>query len=244
METILTLKDIKKHYNGRKILDVTTLTLKRGRITALVGPSGSGKSTFLKIVNGIEAPCEGTMEFDGEAVRLGQTLPLETRRKMMLVFQKSVLFNTTVYDNIAYGLKIRGAQKNHIDEKVRTILELTGLADKARQRAHTLSGGEAQRVAVARALVMEPRLLLLDEPTSDLDPSNVAVIEKLVRHARDTLHATVVVVTHNMHQARRLADDVIFMMDGRIIEAGSPEKLFTAPENDLTRAFITGDMVC
>ncbi len=244
METILTLKDIKKSYGGQRVLDIPALTLEKGRITALVGPSGSGKSTFLKIINGIETPCEGAMAFDGEAIPFQKTFSLETRRKMILVFQKSVLFNTTVYENIAYGLKIRGADKQSLSGKVTDILELIGMKDKAHQRALTLSGGEAQRVAVARALVTAPRLLLMDEPTSDLDPSNVAVIEKLIRHARDTLHASVIVVTHNMHQAKRLADHMVFIMDGRIVEAGTPEKLFSDPEKELTRAFINGEMVC
>lgn len=244
METILTLKGIKKSYGGRKILDVKVMDLVKRRITVLVGPSGSGKSTFLKIINGIEAPCEGAMEFDGEAILFDKALSLETRRKMILVFQKSALFNTSVYDNIAYGLKIRGTDKKIISEKVMNILELIGLKDKGHQRALTLSGGEAQRVALARALVTEPRLLLLDEPTSDLDPSNVAIIEKLIRHARDTVHSSVVVVTHNMHQAKRLADHVVFIMDGQVVEAGSPEKLFSNPDNDLTRAFINGELVC
>lgn len=244
METILSLSGIKKNYEDQRVLDIKGMSLEKGRITALVGPSGSGKSTFLKIINGIEDPCEGTMEFDGEPVRFGKALPIDTRRKMILVFQKSVLFNTTVHENIAYGLKIRGIEKKIVSEKVANILELIGMKDKANQRALTLSGGEAQRVAVARALVMEPRLLLLDEPTSDLDPGNVAVIEKLIRHARDSVHASVLLVTHNMHQAKRLSDHVVFMMDGRVVEAGTPEKLFSDPETSLTRAFINGDLVC
>lgn len=244
MVNILKVKDIRKSYGPRKILDVKTLNLEKGRITALVGPSGSGKSTLLKIINGIEDPCCGSMVFDGEDILFGKTISFETRRKMILVFQKSVLFNTTVYENIAYGLKIRNMDKAVISGKVMNILELIGLKDKAHRRALTLSGGEAQRVAVARALVMEPRLLLLDEPTSDLDPSNVAMIEKLIRHARDTIHASVIVVTHNMNQAKRLADQIVFIMDGEIVEEGSPKKLFTDPENDLTRAFINGEMVC
>lgn len=244
MEPIVRLKDIAKHYGDRQVLDMAALDIRRGKITALVGPSGSGKSTFLKIINGIENPCRGSLELDGEAIRFGKTLPLETRRKMILVFQKSVLFNRSVYDNIAYGLQIRGTEKSIISERVWNILELTGLKDKAHQRALTLSGGEAQRVALARALVTEPRLLLLDEPTSDLDPGNVAVIEKLIRHARDTVHASVVMVTHNMHQARRLADDIVFILNGQVVETGTPDKLFMAPEKELTRAFINGEMVC
>lgn len=244
MGNILVMSDIHKSYDSRKILDVRALSLQKGQITALVGPSGSGKSTLLKIINGIEEPCGGSMEFDGEPIQLGKTLSVETRRKMILVFQKSVLFNTTVYENIAYGLKIRGIEKAVIQERVMTILELIGLKDKAHRRAVTLSGGEAQRVAVARALVMEPRLLLLDEPTSDLDPSNVVMIEKLIRHARDTLHASVIVVTHNMHQAKRLADRIVFIMAGEVVEAGTPEKIFENPENDQTRAFVNGEMVC
>ncbi len=244
MDTILSLSGIKKNYGDQCVLDIKDMNLDKGKITALVGPSGSGKSTFLKIINGIEEPGEGAMVFDGEPVRLGKALPLDTRRKMILVFQKSVLFNASVQENIAYGLKIRGVERKVITEKVATILELIGMRDKADQRALTLSGGEAQRVAVARALVMAPRLLLLDEPTSDLDPSNVAIIEKLIRHARDSVHASVLLVTHNMHQAKRLSDHMVFMMDGQVVEAGTPEKLFSAPDKDLTRAFINGELVC
>lgn len=243
MDYIFTVNNLKKTYRGNFTLDIEELNIAEGQITAIIGPSGAGKSTLLKILNGIESPSGGVMIFDGETLKPGKRLSLETRRKMTMVFQKPVLLNSSVYENIAYAVKIRHLPGKTIREKVTTILDLIGLKEKAHQKALTLSGGEAQRVAIARALVIEPKLLLLDEPTSDLDPTNVAIIEGLIKHAKSTFHSTVITVTHNMYQARRLADHVIFLMNGKVIEAGPPQKLFTEPDNEKTRAFITGDMV-
>lgn len=240
----LALVGIRKQFNGVAVLDLEVLTLNKGQVMALVGPSGAGKSTLLRIINGLETPDAGTMMLNNREIPFGRSFPLETRRKMAMVFQKPVLFNATVQENVAYALCIRGCGRRIANEKALEMLELVGLADKWKRRAITLSGGEAQRVALARAMITEPEILLLDEPTSDLDPANAAIVENLIRHARDMLNATVVMVTHNMFQAKRLADRAVLLVDGCIVEEGPPEKLFDDPEKAVTRAFALGELVC
>ena len=243
MEYIYSVNNLKKAYDGNTVLDIRELNIGRNTVTAVIGPSGAGKTTLLQILDFIEEPSEGVITFNGETYKKGGKISLETRRKMMMVFQKCVLLNSTVYENIAYTLRIRGEKRKAIRERVFCILELIGLKDKAHRRALTLSGGEAQRVAVARAIVAEPDLLFLDEPTANLDPANVALIEKLVLHAKLNYGSTIIAVTHNMYQAKRTADNVIFMMNGRVIEEGPPQKLFGNPENVMTKAFVSGEMV-
>jgi tungstate transport system ATP-binding protein len=162
---------------------------------------------------------------------------------MTLVFQKTILFRTTVFENIAYGLKVRGFKKQEIKKRVDTLLEQVGLKELAGRHAATLSGGEAQRVALARAVAFEPALLLLDEPTANLDPANVELMERLILDLKRNTSITVIMVTHNVFQARRVTDEVIFLYDGRIVEMGETKQIFTAPHDPRTGAFIEGRMI-
>ncbi len=244
MKPLLEITHLKKTYGGRTVLDIQDLSLQAGQLLSVVGPSGSGKSTFLKLLNGIEAPDSGQVRFDGVPLSLESGLPTAVQRRMTLVFQSPVLFQGTVWDNVACGLKLRGISPEETGRRVEEALALVGLRDLAGRRAKTLSGGEAQRTALARALVLRPELLLLDEPTSDLDPGNVAAIEEVIRRAIRELGISVLLVTHNMPQARRLSDTVCLFLEGRVVERGTAAGFFGSPEKEITRAFVAGEMIC
>ncbi len=160
-----------------------------------------------------------------------------------MVFQKPLLFNASVRENIAYGLRTRRFGREEIEQRVSAILEQIGLSHLKERHAGTLSGGEAQRVALARAVAFEPALLLLDEPTANLDPANVELMEKLIRDLNRNSGITMIMVTHNIFQARRVADVVIFLYEGRVVEVGETAQIFGAPKDPRTRAFIEGRMV-
>lgn len=243
MQQLFTINKLVKRYDKKKVLGIEELSIKADTITAIIGPSGSGKSTLLSILNCLEDSTEGCFLYHGHKVYRSEDLNLEKRRKMAMVFQKPVVFDTTVFENIAYPLRLRGLKDSEIKERVNEMLELIGLKDKGKQGAKTLSGGEAQRVALARAIVYRPEVLLMDEPTANLDPANVLQIEKIIGHARKRYQTTVVIVTHNMHQARRLADEAVFLLEGEVVEAGTAAKLFDAPKDSRTKAFISGDLI-
>jgi tungstate transport system ATP-binding protein len=238
---IFKISKLSKVYFGKKILDIEELCFEKGKITAVIGPSGAGKSTLLSIINGLDTATKGQIVFDGKV--LDKKPDIEIRRQMSMVFQKPVVFNTSVYKNIAYGLKLRGIPKGEITESVEEILELTGLKDRMKQKARTLSGGEAQRLNLARAMVFKPKVLLLDEPTANLDPANVAMIEKLIMHAKTEYGTSVIIVTHNMFQAKRISDNAVFLLNGSIVESGKSAQLFSKPQDSRTMDFIEGKMI-
>lgn len=241
LENIYELRSLAKDYAERRVLEVDSLDIQRGEILSLVGPSGSGKSTLLRLLNFLEFPSSGSITFEGATYQAGQEMPLELRRKVTTVFQRPMLLDRTVWDNVLYGLHLRGV--NHSKEKVQASLEEVGLAHLARQRARTLSGGEAQRVALARAMVIEPSVLLLDEPTANLDPYNVGLIEAITRGINENHGTTLVLVTHNIFQAKRLATRTGFILEGKIIEVEQTGKFFEQPEDPRTAAFVRGEMV-
>ncbi|HHS98423.1 MAG TPA: phosphate ABC transporter ATP-binding protein [Chloroflexi bacterium] len=234
------LEGVRKVYDGRCVLDIDRLKVHRGEILALVGPSGAGKSTLLRLLNFLEPPDAGTITFQGHRIDRGP-VPLSLRRQVTTVFQRPALLSTTVAGNVAYGLRLRGLRDGR--EQIEAMLERLHLAHLARASARKLSGGEAQRVALARALILRPAVLLLDEPTANLDPHNVALIEQAVREMNRERGTTVVWVTHNIFQARRLAHRVAFLLDGRLIEVADTEQFFTAPHDPRTGAFVRGEMV-
>jgi tungstate transport system ATP-binding protein len=203
---------------------------------SIVGPSGSGKSTLLRLLQFLEQPTLGSITFDGRSI--DHQPSLETRRRVATVFQRPMLLDRSVRENVAFGLRIRRARE--IDRLVEQALDRVGLLSYARAKARTLSGGEAQRVALARAIVLQPEALLLDEPTANLDPYNVGLIENLIR---DHDRMTIVLVTHNIFQAKRLADRVGLLLNGKLIELASTDQFFNAPIDPRTRSFINGEMV-
>ncbi len=230
-----------QEYGTRRVLDIHSLEVETGQFMVLVGPSGSGKSTLLRLLAFLEKPIAGELFYNGRLVNDSSGLPIEIRRQVTLVFQNPYLFSHSVWENVAYGLKLRGESGK--DLLVQEMLERVGLTGLKNQSARTLSGGEAQRVALARALIVRPSVLLLDEPTANLDPFHVELIEKLVKEAQHEMGLSVVWVTHNLYQARRLADRAGFILDGRLIEVAENQALFQNPSNPLTAAFMAGEMV-
>ena len=239
------LEGIKQSYPGRAepVLALhEPLTILRGETFVLVGPSGSGKSTLLRLLGLIEPPAHGSLKCLGVRVD-GRRLPaLELRRRVVLVFQRPLLLTDSVRANVAYGLKLRG--RRDINSEVDEALARVGLRELANSPVRTLSGGEAQRVALARALVVKPDVLLLDEPTANLDPYNVVLIEHIIQEARAAKRMTLVLVTHNIFQARRLAGRVGLMLNGQLVEVGTTEQFFESPRDPRARAFVRGEMVC
>ena len=165
------------------------------------------------------------------------------KRRMGLVFQNPVPFRRSVYENVAYGLRIRGVDEGSINKRVKAALRLVGLSEFEKRKAITLSGGEVQRLALIRTTVVEPELLLLDEPTANLDPANVALIERAISKIVKTGGTTVMIATHNMFQAERLANRVGFFLNGELVEIAETDQIFNYPKNDRTRAFIRGEMI-
>jgi tungstate transport system ATP-binding protein len=238
---IYRLQNVSQTYEGRCVLTVDHLRIRRGGIFALVGPSGAGKSTFLRLLNFLEPPTTGRIRFLDVEFSAEQEVPLRLRRRVTTVFQRPILLNRSVHANVAYGLRLRNQQD--IEEKVREALDEVGLLHLAGQRARTLSGGEGQRVALARALVLEPDVLLLDEPTANLDPYNVGLIEEIVQNRNRHHGTTLVLVTHNVFQAKRLAERVALMLEGEIVEVADVEQFFEDPGDPRTAAFVRGEMV-
>jgi tungstate transport system ATP-binding protein len=237
------LDHLRKTYHNRLVLDIDRLEIYAGEILAVVGPSGSGKSTLLRHLNFLEQPSAGQLSFESSSWN-GAVPPLELRRKVTTVFQRPVLLNRSVAANVAYGLKIRGKRGKPSEQAVLKTLAQVGLEDMAKVSARTLSGGEAQRVALARALVVRPSVLLLDEPTANLDPYNVKLIEQIITLVNQTQRTTVVLVTHNVFQAKRLAHRTAFLLDGRLIEIAKTATFFDHPAEARTAAFIRGEMIC
>jgi tungstate transport system ATP-binding protein len=240
-EPIYQLNDVIKTYNGRRVLHVNRLDVHRGEILAVVGPSGAGKSTLLRLLNFLEPPTSGHIYFQGVEFDASRPMPLKLRRRVTTVFQQPMLLNRSVWANVCYGLRLRGQQDS--THNVEMTLEQVGLGALARQRARTLSGGEAQRVALARAMVLQPDVLLLDEPTANLDPYNVGLIEDIVRSLNREQEITLVLVTHNVFQAKRLARRVALLLEGQVVEVADAQTFFQSPCDLRTAAFVRGEMV-
>ena len=214
------VQEVSHKYGQLEALKNINLVFDKGEVTALIGPNGSGKSTLLRIIAGLDRPTEGTIVVDGRPRDPG-----ELRNIATLVFQKSVSFNTSVYENLAYGLKIRRLSRSQVDEKIRDVLGMVGLEGFDRRRARRLSGGEQQRVSLARALVIDPEILLLDEPSANLDPRSATVVENVITRASHELGTTIIMASHNMGQAKRLASKVATLEDGKLIDVSSSEDL-------------------
>jgi tungstate transport system ATP-binding protein len=233
------VESVRQRYAGRTVLDLPELEVRRGEILALVGPSGSGKSTLLRLLNFLERPTEGRIHYEGLPAD-GERTPLELRRQVTTVFQQTALQKASVRANVAYGLRLRGLR---VDGQVQSLLETVGLGELSGAQARLLSGGEKQRVALARALIFRPRVLLLDEPTANLDPYNVGLIEQIVRTENQEHGTTVVLVTHNVFQAHRLAHRTGLILNGRLVELADTQEFFASPADPRTAAFVSGEMV-
>ncbi len=240
---MIELKQVSKRYSEKEILKEVNLTIDRGEIFTIIGPTGAGKTTLLRLIDLLDHPTSGTIRVDGVDTATTAKKRLAIRRRMSLLFQKPALFNTSVYENITYGLKFRGVDKRRMDEKVTQALELVGLSTYATRSAPTLSGGEAQRVALARALVTEPEVLLLDEPTANLDPLSVEKIEDLILRINERFKTTIIIATHDMLQGQRLADRIGVLMNNTIEQIGQPKEIFYSPLNGAIARFVGVDNI-
>jgi tungstate transport system ATP-binding protein len=238
---ILQIKDLKKQYDGKQVLRISQLDILPGEIFVLIGPSGAGKSTLLRLLNFLEPPDQGEIIFKGKRFNATTQPDLEQRRKITTLFQRPMLFNRSVLANVTYGLSLRG--ERHPVPKAQAALERVGLGTSGKQNARTLSGGEAQRAALARAMVLEPEVLLLDEPTANLDPYNVSIIEGMVRNLALEQGTTIVLVTHNIFQARRLAERAGLLLHGDLIDVGEADDFFETPQDPRAASFLRGELV-
>ncbi len=228
----------KKFGNNLVLSDITT-SIQKGEVVAIIGPSGSGKSTFLRCLNLLETPSSGTIEINGKNLTSSKKEIHKIRQQIGMVFQHFHLFpHMTVRENLMYApMKAKGVKKYDAEEKAHQLLERVGLAQKADAYPNSLSGGQKQRVAIARALAMEPELMLFDEPTSALDPEMVKeVLEVMKDLAKSGM--TMLVVTHEMGFAREVADRVLFLDHGVLVEEGEPESFFKHPTSERARDFL------
>ncbi len=241
-------KDLNLFYGEKQILKKTNLKIPQNSITAIIGPSGCGKSTLLRCMNRMndllpETRIEGQILFDGKDIYANGVDVVEIRRKIGMVFQRPNPFPKTIYDNIVYGLKIKGLKdKKKNDEIVERSLKNSGLWEEVKDRLHTsalqLSGGQQQRLCITRALAIEPEVILMDEPCSALDPASTLKVEELMQELKKRY--TIILVTHNMQQAARVSDLTGFLYLGELIEFGKTTKIFTNPKEKLTENYITG----
>jgi phosphate transport system ATP-binding protein len=236
-------------YGSQQALHDVNMKIREHFVTALIGPSGCGKSTFLRSLNRMNdlipgTRIEGQVHLDGQDVYAGSMDVIQLRRRVGMIFQRSNPFPMSIYDNVAYGVRVNGLTKDRLklDEIVERTLRSAALWDEVKDRlsksAMGLSGGQQQRLCIARALAVEPEVLLMDEPASALDPISTAKIEELIYDLKQNY--TIVIVTHNMQQAARVSDESGFFLNGRMVEFSETKKLFTAPSNRETEDYITG----
>ncbi|MFE9449169.1 ectoine/hydroxyectoine ABC transporter ATP-binding protein EhuA [Streptomyces sp. NPDC006739] len=239
---LIRLEGVTKRFGDNTVLDGLDLSVDTGRHVTLIGPSGSGKTTILRLLMTLLKPDEGTITVGGERLfPASEKQVREVRKTIGMVFQQFNLFpNMTVLRNVTEApVTVLGLSKDEAEERARELLELVGLSDKCDARPTQLSGGQQQRVAIARALAMRPRVLLLDEVTSALDPELVAGVLDLLRDIARSTDITMLCVTHEMGFARDISDQVLMFDSGRVIEAGPPEKIFSDPEQERTREFLS-----
>ena len=231
MKQLIKLKEVTKQYGEITALDDVSLEIKEKEIFTVLGPNGSGKTTMLRIMASIVEPTSGEVFFGGE--RINNSNRSHARKKSTMVFQKTVLFNTTVYKNVAYGLKLRKFPKKEIDERVENVLDLVKMNGYEKRLAKKLSGGEQQRVSLARALALNAELLLLDEPTANLDPKNVSIIEETISRVNHEFNTTIVMATHNLFQAETITKRAALILDGKIVQVGTAQEIFRVPSKHL-----------
>lgn len=240
---MIDLAGITKTFGKTPVLHETDLKVTKGEIFTLIGPSGSGKTTLLRLIDLLDAPSSGTYRFDGIDTQDPSTDLLTLRRRMAMVFQKPAVLNTSVEENVAFGLKFRGADPKTIEEQVREVLERVGLYHLAKRRAVSLSGGEMQRVAIARAIITKPEILLLDEPTANLDPLSSDTIESVIKDVNRESKTTIILATHDMAQGQRLADRIGVIMNGRLVQTGSGQDIFYRPDTQAIARFVGIDTI-
>ena len=238
---ILEVKNITKHYGDLEILNDFSLKVEKGDVLAILGPSGCGKSTLLRCINGLERISAGDILLKGESVVKSEKEMPDVRKKIGMVFQSYELFgHMNVLDNLTLGpIKAKGEDKKQAEERARALLERVGLGDKAASCPANLSGGQQQRVAILRAMLMDPDIYLFDEVTAALDPEMVQEVLALVGELAEE-GKTMLIVTHEMEFARQVADRILFLEDGAIVEDSDPETFFEHPKTERARQFLEG----
>ncbi|MDV6374829.1 phosphate ABC transporter ATP-binding protein PstB [Deinococcus arenicola] len=249
MTQLLQAKDVNIFYGDKQAVQNVNLNVQTGTVNALIGPSGCGKTTFLRAINRMHdltpgARVTGQILLDGQDIYAAGVDPVAMRRRVGMVFQKPNPFPTmSVFDNVVSGLKLAGMRnKDQLMQVAERSLKGAALWEEVRERLNTpatgLSGGQQQRLCIARALAVEPEILLMDEPTSALDPSSTAKIEELMTDLKKV--TTIIIVTHNMHQAARVSDTTSFFLVGDLVEHGPTAQLFQSPRDERTEAYVTG----
>jgi len=236
---VIKIQHVSKSFGTHQVLTDISLQIPKGQVVAIIGPSGSGKSTLLRCLNRLEAPSAGTVEINGTLLTAPNCKLTQVRQKIGMVFQHFHLFaHKTVLENLVYApLKVKGLSRQEAEQKAKTLLDRVGLADKTHVYPSKLSGGQKQRVAIARALAMEPEILLFDEPTSALDPEMVKEVLDVIKSLAHT-GITMVIVTHEMRFAQEVADRILFLAEGQLVEDEKPEVFFTKPNSERAKAFL------
>jgi phosphate transport system ATP-binding protein len=245
----IVVRDLNFYYGAKRALEGITLSMRANVVTAFIGPSGCGKSTFLRTLNRMNdiipgTRVEGDVQIDGRDIYAGGTDVVALRRRVGMVFQKSNPFPKSIFDNIAYGLRLNGmaGSRSELHGRVEESLKAAAIWDEVKDRLHesalAMSGGQQQRLCIARALAIKPEVLLMDEPASALDPIATQRIEELIYQLKSSY--TIVIVTHNMQQAARVSDHTAFFWLGRLVEFGPTDKIFTNPGQKLTEDYVTG----
>jgi phosphate transport system ATP-binding protein len=246
-DIMINLRNVNFYYGQCRALTDISMNFQKNKVTALIGPSGCGKSTLLRLLNRMNDLIDGTrvegeILFEDKNIYAPDIDPVEIRRKIGMVFQKPNPFPKTIYNNIAYGPKLTMTNRGDLDAMVEQSLKQAVLWDEVKdvlnKSAMNLSGGQQQRLCIARALAMKPDVLLMDEPTSALDPISTAKIEELIDELKKNY--TIIIVTHNMHQAARISDETAFFYIGKLIEYDKTDKIFTKPDVRQTEDYITG----
>lgn len=231
------LEGVKKIYDGKTVLNVDELQINKGELCGIIGPNGAGKSTMLNLIAGLAYQTEGHIYYGDDKQ---ERIPY---MEMTMVFQSPYLIRTTTEKNIAYPLKLRRWSESAKKARVDQLISDLGLIHQRKQKAWTLSAGESQKTALARALSFRPKLLLLDEPTANIDPTATAELERMLLKINKEEGTTVLVVTHNLAQAKRLCSSVVFMNEGMVVESGESSVILKNPGQLLTRRFIEGELL-
>ncbi|AWN23859.1 phosphate ABC transporter ATP-binding protein [Deinococcus irradiatisoli] len=249
MTQLLTARNVDVYYGSKQAVKKVNLDVEQGTVSALIGPSGCGKTTFLRAINRMHdltpgARVEGELRLDGQDIYASGIDPVEVRRRVGMVFQKPNPFPTmSVFDNVVSGLKLAGMRDQKMlseiaERSLRGAALWEEVKDRLKAPATGLSGGQQQRLCIARALAVQPEILLMDEPTSALDPASTAKIEDLMGELKKV--TTIIIVTHNMHQAARVSDTTSFFLNGDLVEHGPTDQMFTSPRDERTEAYVTG----